>query len=447
MKIKRILGILLFSIVLGQQILWAEPTSNLLPQSTIQEDKTPATQEDVTALRSELQQVRDQFQRNYDLNTANTQRSLKISGLIQTRYSSFSPTTTNATGTYFNTFSVPLALISFKGNLRKDYEDGKNVDYTISVGTNPAGNQIVPIDAFLSYSILPSNQVDLPRLSVSVGQQKKPFGLEATALEDKAPTIRLAQFVAGTGSLDLASRDIGLIFSGDLFPAYDVGYSYRAPLIQYYLGVLNGNGNNTVANKNTQDRIGRVVINAPVDYNSPFRGLSIGASSYTGVKAAYVQASVTANPAATGVFDNGIKNRVGYDIAYVNTPVGFTYEVARGLDEALVGTQTNNSLQKIKSIGNTATIFYNFGDQFVNGYRAQSRNDDWWPITYQPFVRWDNWNNNTDIDGQNVYIRTLGVNVFFAETTKLQINFNDKRGENLPVYKSSETLVQLQYGF
>jgi hypothetical protein len=37
----------------------------------------------------------------------------------------------------------------------------------------------------------------------------------------------------------------------------------------------------------------------------------------------------------------------------------------------------------------TATAFYSFGEQFLRSIRTSGKFDDWWPKTYQPFVRYD----------------------------------------------------------
>ncbi len=58
------------------------------------------------------------------------------------------------------------------------------------------------------------------------------------------------------------------------------------------------------------------------------------------------------------------------------------------------------------------------------GFRNQGKYDDWWPKTYQPFVRIDIFDPDTDKPHTRTDSYTAGFNVFFAETTKLQFNFN-----------------------
>jgi len=88
-----------------------------------------------------------------------------------------------------------------------------------------------------------------------------------------------------------------------------------------------------------------------------------------------------------------------------------------------------------------------FGEQFVAGFRNQGRYDDWWPKTYQPFVRFDYYDPNIDNDDDQIEILTAGVNVFFAETTKLQFNYNRRNDHANPLGASNELLGQVQFGF
>lgn len=50
------------------------------------------------------------------------------------------------------------------------------------------------------------------------------------ATEDLKPTINNA-LSTSLGNLDLACRQVGLIFRGDAFPVVDYGYNYRAPIL------------------------------------------------------------------------------------------------------------------------------------------------------------------------------------------------------------------------
>ncbi len=410
----------------------AAPGANGEPELKSQ----PATLEDIEGVRTEIETLREQWTRTYDNKTAKTTRPLQFSGIVQTRFTaSEDKSVTNGYGG----FDISAIILNLAGVLRRDYNEGKNISYLFSL-VSPSGAKdftVKPLDAYISYSILPSLLLDESYLTVSLGQQKKPFGLEAQATEDKKPTIKSAQSAT---LLSLDPRDIGIVLKGDLFPHVDSGFAYRVPLIEYSLGLINGSGPNSSDNNSDKDYVGRVVLNAAVDYNSLLRGLSLGANYYLGRK----QLSLTTG--TTTIADTGTQNRWGVDLAYVNTPVGFTLEYIRGEDEALSGTTASPVKGTVKSEGLTFTLFYNFGEQFVKNYKAQDRYDDWYPLTYQPFFRYDRFDPNTHKGGDRTDIYTIGFNWFFAETTKLQLNYNIKK-EQTNERNNNEFLAQFQFGF
>ena len=425
-----------------------------------------ATKGDVEAVHNEVEVLRDQWQRSLEralpYTVVQSNRPLIIGGTGQLRYNQvFNNEKTNPT-----TFSVNFFSLNFSGNLRKDYQEGKNIDYTLGIQTT--GSAAVSItDAWLSYQILNSLDKEGPRLSITAGQQKKYFGLEATATEAFKPTIVTAQFAT---NLSLDERDIGLVLAGDLFPANDYGYNYRVPTVQYWLGVINGTGPNKSDDNDEKDIFTRVALNAPVNYDNPLRGLTLGASWYYGRKSYATtntktttvtvptttpgtNATITTATTTDAIIKKGDKTRWGVDLSYVNTPVGFTFEYVQGRDLLPAsGTVRNGAVTKPYSFrpvteeGITFTLFYNFGDQFVNSVKQQDRYDDWFPLTYQPFYRYDRY--TPDMGHTNTYteIHTLGFNWFFAQTTKLQINYNLKK--EYPVDKhNDQLLVQFQFGF
>ena len=419
-----------------------------------------ATKAEVEAVHAEVEVLRDQWQRSLDRSfpytVVQSNRPLIIGGTGQLRYNQvFNKETGNS-----NSFSVNFFSLNFTGNLRKDYREGKNIDYALGIQTG--SNLTVSVtDAWLSYQIFNSLDKEGPRLSITAGQQKKNFGLEATATEAFKPTIIGAQFAS---NLNLDERDLGFVFAGDLFPANDYGYNYRVPTVQYWLGAVNGTGPNTLDVNDEKDIFTRVAFNAPVNYNHPLRGLTLGASWYYGRKTYSATNTVTntitngtgqtiSTSSTSAITRKGDKTRWGVDLSYVNTPVGFTFEYVQGRDLAVTNGTTKNGVvgtaaafKPVTEEGITFTLFYNFGEQFVNSVKQQDRYDDWYPLTYQPFYRYDRY--TPDMGHTNTYteIHTLGFNWFFAQTTKLQINYNMKK--EYPVDKpNNQLLAQFQFGF
>jgi hypothetical protein len=287
---------------------------------------------------------------------------------------------------------------------------------------------------------LPTIDRETAALTVTVGQQLLPFGLEVPATEELKPVIRNAEF---TTALQLARRDIGVIVRGDLFPQVDYGYNYRQALFAYAFGVINGSGPNTVDENDFKDLIGRVAFTLPSDYHSWLRQVTIGGTIYYGEKNTYL------TDTAKTLAGKGNRHRYGVDVYYNHWPFGLTYEFIVGKDVATTGTTLAESNRtELTSRSHTATFFLSFGEQFVAGFRNQGRYDDWWPKTWQPFVRFDSFTRDVKREEQTrADTLTLGLNVFFAETTKLQINYNHRDDALNLLGVSNEILAQTQFGF
>jgi cell division septum initiation protein DivIVA len=432
-----------------------------------------ATKDDISGLRSDLENYKYDVQRLRDYKTAATNRGTTITGTVQVRANTTTIPTTSGAATTQSTprtssFDIPLAQLAFAGNLYKDYGEGHNLDYKVGLTYAKASATTTTLastsafnlqDAYLQYSFInPAvTGLDDPTLNLRLGQQQAVFGLEAQTTDELKPTINAAQFVAGLG---LSSRQIGLILRGDINPYVDYGFNYRAPLFEYAVGIVNGSGANQSDNNSQKDFLARFAFTAPVDYTSWLRELKFGTSYQHGTK------NILTSPTAAV---DGHSDRYGFDIYYNHLPFGATYEYASGRDDsyvtnaALPATTTNiastntRKIGTIKSVGQSLTLFYTWGEQWLKSSNGtgQGKYDDWWPKTYQPFFRFDRWDPNTANTAQSgttnlsgkIDITTLGFNLFFAETTKLQINLNDYKYYNLAIPKNRDFLVQFQYGF
>ena len=227
------------------------------------------------------------------------------------------------------------------------------------------------------------------------------------------------------GCLNLARRDIGLIVRGDLFPLVDFGYNYRVPVLAYAIGVVNGCGPQHARRQQRQgpDRAPRVhradrvqLVAAPV-HDRRHRLLRQAEPGLPDRDMARARWSAPAT-----------RERYGVDVYYNHWPFGVTYEYIRGKDDDRHGHQREPQRATCASSdSHTGTLFLSFGEQFVTGFRNQGRFDDWWPKTYQPFFRYDRF--NADVNKPHDLIdrsTRSGFNLFFAETTKFQLNYNLK---------------------
>jgi hypothetical protein len=431
------------------------------------------TKDELDGLRADLENHKYDNQRTRDTKTPITKRGTTISGNVQVRFNSTnSPKTTGAATTQstprYSSFDIPLATLAFAGSLYKDYGEGHNLDYKVGFGysrsttaatTAAAGTSTFNLqDAYFQYNFINPTVTGLEdaNLNLRFGQQQTIFGLEAQTTDELKPAINNAQFVAGLG---VGTRQIGLILRGDYDPYVDYGFNYRAPLLEYAVGVVNGSGPNQSDNNSRKDYLARLAFTAPVEYTSWLRELKFGVSYQRGIK------NILAGTAATA--QDGNSDRYGFDIYYNHLPFGATYEYAAGRDDAFVtnsalpatasnlATTNTGQIGRIKSVGQTLTLFYTWGEQWLKSSgNGQGKYDDWWPKTYQPFFRIDRWNPNTANNaatGANVTaktdIYTLGFNLFFAETTKLQVNLNDYQYHNPATPKYRDLIVQFQYGF
>jgi hypothetical protein len=423
-----------------------------------QENNEKATSSDVEGVRADLENYKYDREREYERKNAKSTRDATLFGTVQVRYSAQDEGTNSGNpapnGERYNTFDVPTAILGVRGNLYKDYVEGRNLEYQLSFayakrGTSAHASNSADfnlLDAYLRYNILPTTDgLEGDRLNVTFGQQLLPFGVEAQSTEDLRPTINLA---TAPGQLGLATRQNGLVFRGDYKPYVDYAANYRAPLFEYAAGVVNGSYGNKLDNNNSKALIVRGAFTLPVPYASLFRELKFGLSAYKGSRA-------IAN--GVGKIDSSARQDVyGFDIYYNHAPFGVTYEYYLGKTEYAKSASSADT-GTARGVGHTLTLFYTFGDQFFNSVKTAAKFDDSWPQSIQSYYRFDSYNPNKSNDLYNVRghgfdalrVHTLGFNWFFAETTKLQFGVShyayDHETETRKNY--NEVQAQFQYTF
>ena len=384
---------------------------------------TPATSDDVEGLRADVENYKYDQSRQYERQTVKSARDTTLFGTVQLRANLQDNNT--APNTPKSTFDIGTALLGVRGNLFKDYNEGKNLDYQASFGyskRNDGSNNsnFNLLDAYLRYHVFSTNGgAEVPKLNLTLGQQLLPFGLDVQSPEDLRPTISTA---TAPTYLGLFTRQNGLIVRGDVKPFVDYGANYRAPLLEYAIGVTNGNGSNKTDDNNGKDYIGRLAFTLPVDYASWLREFKVGASYIKG----------EAKLSSLGILDNKAKrDRLGFDVYYNHAPFGVTYEYLQGKTDYIDTTAL--AVKEAKAEGHTFTAFYTLGDQFYNSIKSNAKFDDFWPKSIQGYYRYDSYNPNKN---QKDYLDTasgrigeydihsLGLNLFFAQTTKFQLQLN-----------------------
>lgn len=436
-------------------------------KEAIPEGAEVATSADIDGLKSALEDYKYTVARDREYSTALSTRGLTIGGTLTGSYvhsSQPTPATSNRPyGAASEQSFTASATLSFSGNLYRDYNDGKNLDYkfglaysnpkfangTSSTNSPAPGDSVTKVtDLYLQYSLFKTNGgLEDPKLTVTFGQQKIPFGLEAQVSDELKPTVSTAQFLGASALSQLGKRQIGVILRGDTEPTVDYGFNYRAPLLEYAIGVINGNGDNTADDNTRKDWIARAAFTLPVDYNSAFRELKFGTSYYAGWKV--LNSTGTGTPVLA---DAAHTTRRGIDVYYNHNPYGVTYERADGVDDALLvpASLTNSKTQKIKSSGQVLTVFYNFGDiaQWSKNLNRVGKYDDYWPTTSQVYFRHDRWDPNVGVGNDEIFKNTVGYNYFFAQTTKFQIGLTRTSYPNGAHKVSANDLTALfQYGF
>lgn len=210
-------------------------------------------------------------------------------------------------------------------------------------------------------------------------------------------------------------------------------------MISYAFGIVNGNGANKSDDNDDKNFIGRLRYTVPAEYNSWLRELSFGASWYQGKTNLFDNSGLSAKFAGKGDV-----LRKGLDVYYNHHPFGVTYEYVQAEDDTF--NSQAGQVYKRESESHTATLFWNLGEQFVKGYRNQGRYDDWWPKSYQTFYRYDSIDRDQNLANQKIDIHSIGLNAFFAETTKFQLNLNHIEND-LTQKRYNELVAQFQYGF
>ncbi|MBQ8424082.1 MAG: porin [Coprobacter sp.] len=177
----------------------------------------------------------------------------RISGFINFRYQ-YSDKNGGS-----NSFDVRRARLDFKGNI------STKVDYRLFLEFS--GTPKV-LDAYVRWKID-------RRVNVQVGEFKIPFSLEntygPTTLEtiDNSMAISKLCNYSDLSGMSANGRDIGIGLYGGFLPRD--GYN----IVDYAIGVFNGNGINISDNNKAKDFSGRLNIN-------PLRSLTLSASYYYG---------------------------------------------------------------------------------------------------------------------------------------------------------------------
>jgi phosphate-selective porin OprO/OprP len=220
------------------------------------------------------------------------------------------------------------------------------------------------------------------------GQFYVPFGVESTtatsALDFINQSLGVEKLAPGrdTGT---QGRDIGAILTG------------KYSVFNYNFGLFNGPGANKAETNDQKDFAGRLGI-------TPFDFLSVGASYYKGKYSAFEVGATR-------------RDKSGIDVGLAFGDASLKGEYIWAVDD-----KTNKS-----------------------GWFVQV---GWFvlPKKVQILAKYDAFDKNTDIADDGTHLFTAGLNWFFSDKSKIQVNYEYLRNE-LAQTVNSALLIQFQAGF
>lgn len=263
-----------------------------------------------------------------------------------------------------NTIRMRRVRLSVDGNL------SKTVSYKIQ---GDFSRSPMLVDAFIKYK--PCRE-----FAIQVGQFKTPFTLESPInpvnleIFDYGEAVQQLvgyKDVCGVGAL---GRDLGIMATGSLFPVMgEEGYKYS--IVDYSIGVFNGNGANQLDNNNSKDIVGRLEVHPGL------KDLTLSGSYYYGNYTKDDNVNCARNRWAAGAqYNDGklvlrgeyISGKTGYttdipeDLGYFNSNgyygvVGYNFALGKDKSQKLMPVFRYEHFVKDASITKGGTNWYTVG--------------------------------------------------------------------------------------
>ncbi len=261
-----------------------------------------------------------------------------------------------------NTLRMRRVRLSVDGNLSKTVSYKIQGDFTRSP---------MLVDAYVKYK--PCRE-----FAIQLGQFKTPFTIESPInpvnleIFDYGEAVQQLggyKDVCGVGAL---GRDLGLMATGSLFPVEgEEGYKYS--IVDYSIGVFNGNGANNLDNNNSKDLVGRL------DVHPGLKEITLSGSYYYGKYTKDENIDCTRNRWAAGAqYNDGkfllrgeyIGGKTGYapslipeDLGYYNSNgyygvVGYNFQAG---EQKIMPVLRYEHFTKDTSIVNGGTNWYTAG--------------------------------------------------------------------------------------
>ena len=298
----------------------------------------------------------------------------KISGLVNLRYQYSTETDNYISGR--NGFDVRRIYLDFRGNATKELSYRVQLDFATSPKI---------LDAYVEWK--PSKYIGL-----QAGQFKTAYTLENPYSPSNLETADNSQVISKlVTDYNNNGRDIGLALNGSFFQKRD--YS----LIEYKIGLLNGNNINTTDNNKTKDVYGILIVN-------PLKSLSLDASLYKG------QYGVE-----TAKYD---RNRSSFGAKYDDGKLLVRAEYVAGE----IGT-TQANLKDAR--GYYISTAYYITDKL------------------QPVLKYDFYQNDKTVSSSQITNYVVGLNYWITPKTRLQANYTRKDNKDSTKQDTDYLVAQL----
>lgn len=336
-----------------------------------------------------------------------------VKGYIQPQFD-YNMLGEDASGNSLNesTFKFNRARIGVVGEIPYDFS------YYVFLETSPfkTGDPYL-LDAFITYKRW------APYASISMGSFKAPFSLELTTGCHKLHTINRSRVVT---ELTTPDRDMGAMVSGGTADLELLGLK-NTNIFSYSFAILNGTGLGVEDNNMAKDFSGRLVF-SPIDL------ISVGGSYRYGKQPAQL----------ADAEQDDERLRYGGEIEIKKGNFLMQAEYIYGEDK---GSYTVGG-----GCGGTPEIVE--GSVERDGWFAQAMYMTSWRL--QPVYKVEMFDQDKSIDDNNIMTQTFGINYFFNDWTRLQINYMykaegdnyaDNSGVVLGEYDNDCVQVQLQVVF
>ena len=333
-------------------------------------------------------------------------KNIKFSGYGMLQYQGQDPE-----GNHSNTFNLRLARFILDGKIG-DFDWRAQIQ-----GTNVKG----PGEPTVQLVDLYAEWRRFPEFKVRAGQFKRAFTYEnpthpiTQGWRAYADVINnLSGFGDRTGEKSSGGRDIGIQFSGDLFPNAN-----GRRLFHYQVGVYNGEGINEKDKDNRKDIIGGVWV-------MPIKGLRIGAFGWTGSRGAMLDP-------LTGETRSVEKNRYALSAEYSTGEYMFRAEYLHS--QGWGAAKAANNVREIDySKGDKADGWYAFGIVPVIKSKLHAK------ARYQCYRSTKEWSS-----AKTSY--EIGLNYFFTKNLEMHLEYARINDRSLAKHDYNLVDVELDFRF